>query len=141
MNALIIVAHGSRNKESAQQVAALCQKVSGKVQNLSDKNLSDKNRYARNQFDIVAHAFLQFASPSLEETIEDLVQRGAGRIIVFPFFIAAGSHLLKDIPESIKRAGKTYPGVDFSITRHLGGIDAIEDLIIKEVVTHLKPRT
>ncbi|MCP4718101.1 MAG: cobalamin biosynthesis protein CbiX, partial [Desulfobacteraceae bacterium] len=128
MNALIIVAHGSRNKKSAQQVAALCQKVSGKAQNLSDKNKSDQNK-----FDIVTHAFLQFASPSLEETIEDLVQRGAGRIIVFPFFIAAGSHLLKDIPELIERADKAYPGVDFAITRHLGGIDAIEDLIIKEV--------
>ncbi|MCP4721978.1 MAG: hypothetical protein GY860_21160, partial [Desulfobacteraceae bacterium] len=54
--------------------------------------------------------------------------------------IAAGSHLLKDIPELIERADKAYPGVDFAITRHLGGIDAIEDLIIKEVVTHLKPR-
>ena len=122
MNALIIVAHGSRNRESAQQVAALCQKVSEK---------------AKNRFDIVAHAFLQFASPLLEETIEELVQRGAKRIIVFPFFIAAGSHLLEDIPALVEAAGKAYPGVDFSITRHLGGIDSIEDIILDEVVTHL----
>ncbi len=132
VNALIIVAHGSRNRESARQVAALCEKVSEKVKNLSDKNCFDQNR-----FDMVTHAFLQFASPLLEETIEELVQRGAGRIIVFPFFIAAGSHLLKNIPELVEKAGKAYPGVDFSITRHLGGIDSIEDIILNEVVTHL----
>lgn len=120
MNVLIIVAHGSRNKKSAQQVAALCQKISEKAQN---------------KFDLVAHAFLQFASPFLEETIEDLVQRGARRVIVFPLFIAAGSHLLQDIPEAVEKAGKAYPGVAFTLTRHLGGIEAIEDIILHEVMT------
>jgi len=124
MNALIVVAHGSRNKKSAEQVTALCQKISEKARNLSDQN----------KFDRVAHAFLQFASPLLEETIDDLVQRGALRVIVFPLFIAAGSHLLKDIPEAVEKAGKTYPNVKFSITRHLGGIEAIEDIILHEVV-------
>jgi len=134
VNALIIVAHGSRNKESAQQVAALCQKISEKAQNLSDQNKSGQNK-----FNMVAHAFLQFASPLLEETIEDLVQRGACRIVVFPFFIAAGSHLLQDIPEAVEKADKAYPGVEFSITRHLGGIEAIEDIILKEVMIHVNP--
>ena len=134
MNALIIVAHGSRNKESASQVAALCQRLSDRA-----KNLGDQHGGARKKFDRVAHAFLQFASPGLEETIADLVQQGANRIIVFPFFIAAGSHLLTDIPEAIEAAQKTYPGVAFSITRHLGGIDAIEEIIHNEVMRQLNP--
>lgn len=124
MNALIVVAHGSRNKKSAQQVAALCQKISEKARNLSEQN----------KFDLVAHAFLQFSSPLLKEAIDDLVQRGARRVVVFPFFIAAGSHLLEDIPKAVETAGKTYPGVTFSITRHLGGIEAIEDIILHEVM-------
>jgi sirohydrochlorin ferrochelatase len=132
VNALIIVAHGSRNKKSAQQVAALCQKISEKA-----GNLSEQNKFDQNKFDLVAHAFLQFASPLLEETIDDLVQRGARRVIVFPLFIAAGSHLLKDIPEAVETAGKAYPGVSFSITRHLGAIEAIEDIIVHEVMTQV----
>ncbi len=142
MNALIIVAHGSRRKESAQQVAALCQKLSKKVGILSDQNRSGQNRSGQNKFgpknfDLVVPAFLQFSSPLLEEVIEDLVQRGIRKIIVFPFFIAAGSHLLKDIPESVEKAGNAHPGVDFTITRHLGVIDSIEDIILKEVESHL----
>ena len=131
MNALIIVAHGSRNKESARQVAALCQKLSDKAKRLGDEHECGL------KFDRVAHAFLEFSSPGLEETIEDLVQGGVQKIIVFPFFIAAGSHLLTDIPEAIEAARKTYPGVEFSITRHLGGITAIEEIILSEVMTQL----
>jgi sirohydrochlorin cobaltochelatase len=127
VNALIVVAHGSRNKKSAEQVTALCQKISEKARNLS----------AQNKFDRVTHAFLQFASPLLGDTIDDLVQKGARRIIVFPLFIAAGSHLLKDIPEAVEAAGKTYPGVVFSITQHLGGIAAIEDIILDEVMADI----
>jgi sirohydrochlorin ferrochelatase len=133
MNALIIVAHGSRNKESARQVAALCQKLSEKAKSFGDEQRCDQ------KFDRVAHAFLQFSSPGFEETIEDLVQGGAQKIIVFPFFIAAGSHLLTDIPQAVETAQKTYPGVDFSITRHLGGITAIEEIILTEVMTQLNP--
>ena len=133
MNALIIVAHGSRNTKAARQVSALCQK-------LSAKHGCDQNKLDPQKFDRVTPAFLQFASPGLEETIDDLVQGGVSRIVAFPFFIAAGSHLLTDIPEAIEAAQKTYPGVEFSITRHLGGISAIEDIILTEVVTQLNVR-
>jgi sirohydrochlorin ferrochelatase len=130
MNGLIIVAHGSRKKESARQVTALCEKISEKIQNLS-KGDGGKG------FDMVVPAFLQFSSPLLEDAIGQLVRKGALKIVVFPFFIAAGSHLLKDIPALIEGAGNDYPGVEFSITRHLGGIDSIEDIISNEVVSHL----
>jgi len=147
VNALIIVAHGSRNRESARQVAALCQRMSGKIKNRpgdsqpgrkkSDPDQSDPDQSDQVRFDVVVPAFLQFSSPLLEDAIDDLVQRGAGRIVVFPFFIAAGSHLLNDIPELVEKAGKVHPGVKFFITRHLGGIDSIEDIILGEVETYL----
>ena len=123
MNALIIVAHGSRKKESVQQVAALCEKVSEK---------------AGNQFDEVEYAFLQFAEPLLKVKIEEMVEKGAKKIIIFPFFIAAGSHILIDIPTLVEKAGQDYPGVELSITRHLGIIESIEDLIFAEVEAHCK---
>lgn len=119
MKALIIAAHGSRKKESNFEVASLTERLSQK---------------ATGSFDIVDHAFLQFAEPLLEHKIEELVQKGAKKIVVFPFFIASGSHILVDIPELIKKIKKTNPNVDFKVTRHLGKIDAIEDIILREVL-------
>jgi len=119
LKALIIAAHGSRKKESNFEVASLTERLSQK---------------ATGSFDIVDHAFLQFAEPLLEHKIEELVQKGAKKIVVFPFFIASGSHILVDIPELIKKIKKTNPNVDFKVTRHLGKIDAIEDIILREVL-------
>lgn len=122
---LIIAAHGSRNKASAKQVAALCQKV-------ENKNISHTPK-----FDRVVHGFLQFSDPSLEGVIDQQAEQGAKKIVVFPFFIAAGSHILEDIPELVEKAGKKYPGIEFSITPHLGVMDSIEDLILEEVSSHI----
>ena len=118
MKALIIAAHGSRKKESNLEIASLVERVSKK---------------AKRSFEIVVHAFLQMADPSLEKKINELVQKGATKIVIFPFFIAGGSHILVDIPELVKQAGLKYPHVEFKLTRHLGKIQAIEDIIVREV--------
>ncbi len=122
MNVLIVAAHGSRKKESALDVACLCEKLGKKAQD---------------RFDRVEYAFLQFATPLLEAKIEAVVKNGARQIIVFPLFIAVGSHVLADIPRIIETARTLYPHVSISITRHLGVADKIEDLILGEVTTHL----
>ncbi len=118
MKALIIAAHGSRKKESNMEVAALALRVSKKI---------------KNEFDKVEHAFLQFAEPLLETTVDELARKGADEIVIFPFFIGSGSHILVDIPELVEKAGRRYPGTKISITRHLGKIETIDDIIIQEV--------
>ena len=132
MNALIVVAHGSRKKEAVLDVASLCEKISKKAMNRSGQAGSEKNG-----FDRVKYAFLQFAAPLLEAKIEELVKEGVTQIIVFPLFIAVGSHVLSDIPQLVETASKKYPHVNISITRHLGKADRIEELILGEVNTHL----
>ncbi len=119
MKALIIAAHGSRKEESNMEVASLADRLSKK---------------ATGSFGFVDHAFLQFAEPLLEEKIGELAKKGAKKIVIFPFFIAAGSHILKDIPEVVKKAQNAYADIDFKITDHLGKIQAVEEIILKEVM-------
>ena len=116
---LIIAAHGSRKKKSNLEVATLAERVSKK---------------AKGSFEEVGHAFLQLADPLLEKKINELVKKGATKIVIFPFFIGSGNHILVDIPELVKKAQSAYPKVDFKLTRHLGKIEAIEDVIIHEVM-------
>ena len=119
MKALIITAHGSRKNQSNLEVASLVERISKK---------------AKGSFETVEMAFLQMADPLLENKINELVQKGATKIVIFPFFIASGSHVLFDIPELIKQAQLTHNHVEFKLTRHLGKIEAIEDVIIHEVI-------
>ena len=116
MKALIIAAHGSRKKESALEVGRLAQRV---------REISKVDR--------VAHGFLQFSEPFLPQVIDDLVGEGVTDMVIFPFFISAGSHVNIDIPEMVEAARQKHPGVEFSITRHLGILDGVAEFILAEV--------
>ncbi len=122
MKTLIVAAHGSRQKASAAEVAALAQKLDDKVKADGSKDIQQ-----------VVHAFLQFCEPSIETVIQEVVDSGVDEVVIFPFFISAGSHVQTDIPQAVEKARQRYPDVQFHITRHLGILDAIEDLILKEV--------
>lgn len=119
MKALIIAAHGSRKNESNLEIASLAERISKK---------------SKGSFDIITHAFLQLADPLLENMMDKLVAKGATTIVIFPFFIGSGSHILVDIPELVKTAQSTHDHVEFKLTRHLGKIEAIEDVILHEVM-------
>ncbi|MCF8074883.1 MAG: CbiX/SirB N-terminal domain-containing protein [Desulfotignum sp.] len=122
LKTIIIAAHGSRQKASAAEVAALAKKLNVKVQ---DDGSSDIHQ--------VVHAFLQFCDPSLETVIQALADSGVDEIVIFPFFISAGSHVQTDIPRAVETARQKHPHVRFHITRHQGVLDAVEDLILGEV--------
>jgi sirohydrochlorin ferrochelatase len=118
LKALIIAAHGSRKEEFRAEVLHLVKQIS------ETRNLA---------FEITEAAFLQFCDPLLESQIDCVVEKGATLITIFPFFISAGSHIQKDIPDLIKTVQKKYPSVQFKLTRHLGKIEKIKDVIIDEV--------
>ncbi|MCF8093659.1 MAG: CbiX/SirB N-terminal domain-containing protein [Desulfotignum sp.] len=122
MKTLIVAAHGSRQRASAAEVAALAQKLDDKVKTGGSHDIQQ-----------VVHAFLQFCEPSLETVIQELVENGVEEVVIFPFFISAGSHVQIDIPQVVTAARQRYPDVQFYITRHLGILDTIEDFILKEV--------
>lgn len=120
LRALIIAAHGSRKRQSNEEVADLAKRIAVKI---------------KDQFDTVDHAFLQFAHPSLEHKIQRLIQNGVKNIVVFPFFTGSGSHILVDIPQLVEQKKNEYNNVDIRICRHLGKLFAIEDIIVDEVTS------
>ncbi len=120
VNVLIIAAHGSRKNESNLEVEKLARRLEEKL---------------NHRFDRVIHAFLQIADPLLEAVLKDLMNHGVSRVVVFPFFIGSGSHILEDIPNLVNAAAKAHPKVEFKLTRQLGKIPAIDDVIINEVLT------
>lgn len=118
MKALLIVAHGSRRKESNDEVRRLAKRV--------DENSGPA-------FDIVSSAFLEISSPQIDSAVADLVEAGATTIKVFPYFLAAGTHVVNDIPRLIKEAEENYAAVHFEILPHLGALQGISTLILNQI--------
>ena len=114
MRALLLVSHGSRRTQSNEEVNQLCARLK-----------SDMDQ----QFDIFHSAFLEIASPSIPEGIEQCVEDGASSITVLPYFLAMGRHVAEDIPSIVANTSEQFPGVPISITRHIGASEGMLKLI------------
>jgi sirohydrochlorin cobaltochelatase len=115
MEALIIVAHGSKLKSSNDEIVDIVLKIENSVK---DKNL------------IVFHAFLELTEPSIFMAINKAIANECTKIKIFPYFLAAGKHVQEDIPCEIKKFKKLYPQIEFTLLPHIGKCTGIEDMII-----------
>lgn len=112
--ALIIVAHGSRKDSSNEEVKALGEKV---------RSLVDK------RYTFVLTAFLEFAAPSLEESMLSCIDKSASEIVILPYFLASGNHVTRDIPEAIEKIEVAYPKVKITLKEHLGSSPGMVKLL------------
>ena len=115
MKALLLVAHGSRRKQSNDEVVVLADKLK--------KNCSD-------QYGIIHAGFLELAEILIPDGIKNCVDDGATSIIVLPYFLNSGRHVVEDIPNIVGETRTDYPDVDIKIAQHLGASDLMMDLLI-----------
>ncbi|MCL6650618.1 MAG: pyridoxine 5'-phosphate synthase [Chloroflexi bacterium] len=70
-------------------------------------------------FELVETAFLELARPDLNEAVGRLRARGAGRIVVVPYFLTLGIHLQRDLPvriEELRRRLTTRMNLEAALT-------------------------
>ena len=120
MNALLLVAHGSRLAGSNNEVAELA----GRMSDFND-----------GRFDFVQHAFLELAKPDIETAIDVLVEQGVTEITVSPYFLSAGRHVVSDVPEIVQRAQARHGHVRFTQLPHLGATPGMAQLLLENAVT------
>lgn len=81
-----------------------------------------------NKWDSVEAGFLQLARPGLEEVIENVVNKGAKRVVIIPLLLFSGNHVEKDIPFEIEKQRKKYPDVEFLYSKNLGPDERIAQI-------------
>jgi sirohydrochlorin ferrochelatase len=118
MQSLLIIAHGSRSAEANEEIRLLTQSI---------------RKDPENNFDQIAHAFLEIAKPAVAVAIATLAESGAAKISVFPYFLAGGIHVANDVPRLIKEAQEKHAHVDFEILPYLGAIDGLSTLILRQI--------
>lgn len=114
MNALLLVAHGSRRKQSNDEVVHLAEKLKN--------NCGD-------QYGIIKSAFLELADILIPDGIERCIADGATSITVLPYFLNSGRHVIEDIPCIINSCAAQHPSVKITLAPHLGASALMVDLI------------
>lgn len=116
MQALLVIAHGSRRAESNDEVRTLTRLLSAR---------------AGDAYPIVRCAFLELAEPSIPDGIELCIRDGAREVVVVPYFLSAGRHVAQDIPKEVQGKQNEHPDIDIRIAPYLGANAGIADLLLE----------
>lgn len=118
---ILVVAHGSRNLEANDSVHLLVGRLRESLQT-----------------ELIEAVFLDLGEPSIPDGIKSLAEKGADEILIYPFFLAKGVHIKKDIPRIVK---ETVVGLKNTIPYrileplglHPGIFDIIADTLSYEI--------
>jgi sirohydrochlorin cobaltochelatase len=114
--AIILFAHGARDPSWAEPVRRIA------------KLVADRRPDAQ-----VEAAFLELLQPSLGEAVTLTVARGAGRVLVYPLFMAPSGHLRRDVQELLRGIRAAHPGTEITLAPPMGDsarvLEAIADWV------------
>ncbi|CAJ0683877.1 precorrin-8X methylmutase [Ralstonia holmesii] len=94
--AIVLAGHGSRDPDGVGEfealVALLRERAGGRM---------------------VAHGFLEFATPTIDQAVNAVIANGARRVVMVPGVLLAATHAKNDMPSELLALKQAHPGVDF----------------------------
>jgi sirohydrochlorin ferrochelatase len=118
--AILLMAHGSRISEAndaAREIAGMVKSMTG--------------------YDIVEVSFREQHQPNIQKGIDACVAQGAERILLVPYFLFIGAHVLEDLPEELSEAQKRYPDVQFAMGKPLGAHRKLAEIVVERIAETL----
>ena len=67
--------------------------------------------------------------PHFPEVFEKCVKLGATRVLVIPYFLHSGLHLVLDLPEMLQEQAQRFPDVTLQMGRGFGFDEMLVDLV------------
>lgn len=117
MKALLVVAHGSRRAESNDEVRQLTACL---------------ERQANGAFGHVRSAFLELAEPSIPDGLRAAIRAGASEVVVLPYFLSAGRHVVEDIPAEVDSVRREHPDTKITLAPYLGASAGLVHLLLMQ---------
>src|SRR4051812_33367226 len=96
--AVLLIAHGSRHQPANQELHDLAGRIA-----------------ARAGHPIVEPCFLVLAEPDIAAGGARCVERGARTVLMVPYFLSAGVHLLRDLTAARDELARRFPAVEFRL--------------------------
>ena len=112
VEAVIILGHGSRVPEAGRDM----EKVADRL----------REKYG---YPLVEVCSMSNLGPHLPEIFAKCVKLGAGAVLVVPYFLHSGMHMLRDIPEMLREEAAKHPGVSVRMGRGFGFDELLVDLL------------
>jgi sirohydrochlorin ferrochelatase len=104
MNALLLIAHGSRRAEANADLEHVA---------------ADMRR--RDQFPFVQCSYLELAEPDIHAGGVRCVEAGATVVVMLPYFLSPGRHVREDLTDAQAKLAAQFPHVQFKLAAPLAG--------------------
>ncbi|WZO95911.1 CbiX/SirB N-terminal domain-containing protein [Isosphaeraceae bacterium EP7] len=110
--ALLLIAHGSRHEPANVDLRDLAGRLA-----------------AEGEHPIVEASFLELTEPGIAEGGRRCVDRGASLVLMIPYFLSAGVHLLRDLTAARDDLAGRHPDVEFRLGVPLGPHSLLDQLV------------
>jgi sirohydrochlorin ferrochelatase len=114
--AILLMGHGSRVAEANQALYA----IAGMLRGLRPGT-------------IVEVAFREQHPPNIQAGIDACVRQGAQRVLLYPYFLFAGAHVLEDLPAEMAAAQRRHPELQLAMGEHLGIHPKLAEIVAERV--------
>ena len=114
--AVILLAHGSRVPEAGGGMECLAEHLREELPE-----------------SIVETCYMSRLGPHFPEVFEKCVSRGAQKIILIPYFLHSGLHLVLDIPKMMQEKAQEFPGVQVILGKNLGFDECLVNLVRRRI--------
>ena len=114
--AVIILNHGTRNKQAQESFNTFVQTLRGKFPAV-----------------IVEHASMELSEPSMPVIIKKLYESGRRDIVIVPFFLFSGMHIVRDIPEIIEEERRKYSDLRITFGKPLMPDERLRDILYDRI--------
>jgi sirohydrochlorin ferrochelatase len=114
--AVLLIAHGSRQTGANEDLLDLAARFA-----------------ARGDYPIVEACFLELAEPDIAAGAARCIARGAGRLLLVPYFLSAGVHLQRDLAAARDALQLQYPHVEIRLGPALGPHQLLDALVAERI--------
>ncbi len=75
-----------------------------------------------------------FGEPKVADVAESCIAEGATRVLIVPYFLSAGVHVRKDLPEIALGIAKAHPDVEVRLGKPLAGHPLLKNILVTRVL-------
>ena len=115
--AVLLIAHGSRRAEANADLITLAAMLR-----------------ERGEYSIVEPSYLEIAEPTIPQGAAACLAAGATRVLMLPFFLSAGAHVVEDLERHRHELADSHPDVEFVLCPPLG----LHPLILEIIADRLR---
>lgn len=116
MEGILILAHGSREKQTEKTFEAVVSMVREKI----SKPL------------IIA--YMEFSQQNIEKGLDQLVEHGVTSVRVVPYFLFSGIHIREDIPNELSAYTEKHPDIQITMADTLGADPRLADILVDRIL-------